>query len=220
MRTRLQAEATATGQGIALQRMLVEKMPEIIGAAASQLANANVTVLNGADGMGQLLAGLAGQASQLMKLVQNGVNLNGQSALPGGDAVADAKPERHAGLSINPGAGRVAASSMIRRRLPGGGDHSSRGEAGDGQELSEPNWLRPSPRLRLVRRGQLVVATLPVPRRRGRGRGRRQRRGGGHRGGDRRSGASPVSSTSSSAAEFGPGATPSGTTICWYGGGS
>jgi uncharacterized membrane protein YqiK len=72
-RTRLQAEATATGQGIALQRMLVEKMPEIIAAAASELANANVTVLNGADGMGQLLAGLAGQATQLMKLVQNGV---------------------------------------------------------------------------------------------------------------------------------------------------
>jgi uncharacterized membrane protein YqiK len=88
-RTRLQAEATATGQGIALQRMLVEKMPEIIGAAASELANANVTVLNGADGMGQLLAGLAGQATQLLKLVQNGVNLNGQVALPGGDSTAD-----------------------------------------------------------------------------------------------------------------------------------
>ncbi len=72
-RTRIQAEATATGQGIALQRMLVEKMPEIISAAASQLANANVTVLNGADGMGQLLAGLAGQAGQLMRVVQDGM---------------------------------------------------------------------------------------------------------------------------------------------------
>ena len=54
--------------------MLVEKMPEIIAAAAGQLANANVTVLNGADGMGQLLAGLAGQAGQLMRMVQNSVN--------------------------------------------------------------------------------------------------------------------------------------------------
>ena len=74
MRTKVEAEATATGQGIALQRMLVEKMPEIIGAAASQLANANVTVLNGADGMGQLIAGLASQATQLMRAVQQGVN--------------------------------------------------------------------------------------------------------------------------------------------------
>lgn len=79
-RTRLQAEATATGQGIALQRMLVEKMPEIIAAAAAQLANANVTVLNGADGMGQLIAGLAGQAGQLMKMVQDGLD---GSAAPG-----------------------------------------------------------------------------------------------------------------------------------------
>jgi uncharacterized membrane protein YqiK len=81
-RTKMQAEATATGQGIALQRMLVEKMPEIIGAAASQLANANVTVLNGADGMGQLIAGLAGQAGQLMKLVQEGLNGTVSSQLP------------------------------------------------------------------------------------------------------------------------------------------
>jgi flotillin len=91
-RTRIQAEATATGQGIALQRMLVEKMPEIIGAAASQLANANVTVLNGADGMGDLLAGFATQASQLMRIVQDGLGpALGQIAAPGaarGDGAA------------------------------------------------------------------------------------------------------------------------------------
>ena len=72
-RTRLQAEATATEQGLALQRMLVERMPDIIAAAASQLANANVTVLNGADGLGQMApprdqpgrrSGDVGQASQ------------------------------------------------------------------------------------------------------------------------------------------------------------
>ncbi len=74
-RTRMEAEATATGQGIALQRMLVERMPEIMAAAAAQLANANVTILNGADGMGQLIAGLAGQAGQLMRLVQDGMAL-------------------------------------------------------------------------------------------------------------------------------------------------
>lgn len=74
-RIRIQAEATATEQGIALQRMLVEKMPEIIAAAASQLANANVTVLNGADGMGQLVAGLAGQAGQLLRVVQDGLGM-------------------------------------------------------------------------------------------------------------------------------------------------
>ena len=79
-RTRMQAEATASSQGIALQRMMVEKMPDIISAAASQLANANVTVLNGADGLGQMIAGLAGQAGQLLRMVQQGMGpptLNG-----------------------------------------------------------------------------------------------------------------------------------------------
>jgi uncharacterized membrane protein YqiK len=89
-RTRVQADATASSQGIALQRILVEKMPEIIAAAASQLANANVTVLNGADGMGQLIAGLAGQAGQLMKMVQEG--LNGPGTGGGPMAVAAAAP--------------------------------------------------------------------------------------------------------------------------------
>ena len=94
LRTKVQAQATSTSQGIALQRMLVEKMPEIIGAAASQLANANVTVLNGADGMGQLIAGLAGQASQLMKVVQEGLNGSGSvSASAGSLQPAPTPPE-------------------------------------------------------------------------------------------------------------------------------
>lgn len=86
-RIRLQANATATGQGIALQRMLVEKMPEIIGAAASELGNANVTVLNGADGMGELLAGLAGQAGQLLRVVQANIDKSGSTDTTGPDAL-------------------------------------------------------------------------------------------------------------------------------------
>jgi flotillin len=96
-RTRIQAEATSTGQGIALQRMLVERMPDIISAAASQLANANVTVLNGADGMGQLLAGFASQAGQLMRIVQDGLGpALGEIAAPAVEVAQDgnANPEQ------------------------------------------------------------------------------------------------------------------------------
>ena len=56
---RLQAEATATSGGVVLERMLVENMPEILAAAAGELRQANVTVLNGAEGLGELVAGLA-----------------------------------------------------------------------------------------------------------------------------------------------------------------
>jgi flotillin len=91
-RTRMEAEATATGQGIALQRMLVERMPDIISAAASQLANANVTVLNGADGMGQMIAGLAGQAGQLMRLVQDGLSNGSVSEVGSGKPAGRSEP--------------------------------------------------------------------------------------------------------------------------------
>ncbi|HET6963769.1 MAG TPA: SPFH domain-containing protein [Acidimicrobiales bacterium] len=121
-RTRLQAEATASAQGIALQRMLVERMPDIIAAAASQLANANVTVLNGADGLGQLVAGLAGQAGQLMRLVQDGLGVNGGGAAAG--ALGAANGSAGAGGSGGGGGGGGAGGA--------GGSGGSAGAAGSG----------------------------------------------------------------------------------------
>jgi uncharacterized membrane protein YqiK len=70
--TRLQAEATASSGGVVLERMLVEKMPEILAAAAGELRQANVTVLNGSAGLGELVAGLAAQATSILDLVRNG----------------------------------------------------------------------------------------------------------------------------------------------------
>ncbi len=81
---RLQAEATATRGGVVLQRMLVEKMPEILTAAASELRQANVTVLNGSQGLGDLVAGLAAQASAILDAVRNTTG----PKQPGPEAVA------------------------------------------------------------------------------------------------------------------------------------
>ncbi|MGH9060296.1 MAG: SPFH domain-containing protein, partial [Acidimicrobiales bacterium] len=68
--TRVLAAATASSDGIALQRMLVERMPELLTAVASELRHANVTVLNGAEGMGELVAGLVSQATALLSTVR------------------------------------------------------------------------------------------------------------------------------------------------------
>jgi uncharacterized membrane protein YqiK len=60
-RTKVQAEAAASHGRIALDRMLIDQLPVIAREAAQGLANANVNVLNGADGLGQITAGLVGQ---------------------------------------------------------------------------------------------------------------------------------------------------------------
>jgi flotillin len=69
--TRLQAEATSTQGGVVLERMLVEKMPEILAAAASELRQANVTILNGSQGLGDLVVGLAAQANSILEVVRS-----------------------------------------------------------------------------------------------------------------------------------------------------
>jgi flotillin len=85
---RLQAEATATSGGVVLERMLVENMPEILGAAAGELRQANVTVLNGAEGLGQLVAGLATQVNSILDVVRLG---NGKGGI-GTPSAQEARP--------------------------------------------------------------------------------------------------------------------------------
>jgi flotillin len=59
--TKLQAEAAASNDRVALERMIIEQQPELVSNAGSSLAKANVTVLNGSDGLSQIAAGLVSQ---------------------------------------------------------------------------------------------------------------------------------------------------------------
>jgi flotillin len=88
--TRLQAEATATSGGVVLERMLVENMPEILSAAAGELRQANVTVLNGAEGLGELVAGLASQVTSILDVVRKG---NGKMLTGSGTGAPDMLPQ-------------------------------------------------------------------------------------------------------------------------------
>src|SRR5579883_816529 len=69
-RMRIQAEAAASNDRVALDRMLIDQLPQIVKEAARGLAGANVNVLNGADGLGELAAGLVGQGLTILDSVK------------------------------------------------------------------------------------------------------------------------------------------------------
>jgi uncharacterized membrane protein YqiK len=69
-RTRILAEAAASNDRVALDRMLIDQLPQIVKEAARGLAGANVNVLNGADGLGEMAAGLVGQGLTILDAVK------------------------------------------------------------------------------------------------------------------------------------------------------
>ena len=66
------ASAAASNNRVALDRMLIEQLPEIVKSAAAGLNGANVTLLNGADGLGDIAASLVGQGSAIFEAVRKG----------------------------------------------------------------------------------------------------------------------------------------------------
>jgi len=72
-RTRIAAEAAASNDRVALDQMLINQLPQIVKEAASGLQGANVSVLNGADGLGEIAAGLVSQGLTILDSVRKGV---------------------------------------------------------------------------------------------------------------------------------------------------
>jgi uncharacterized membrane protein YqiK len=64
---RIQAEAAASHNRVALDRLLIDQLPEIVKQAAQGLAGANLTVLNGADGIGEIATGLVSQGMAIFE---------------------------------------------------------------------------------------------------------------------------------------------------------
>jgi flotillin len=72
-RTRIAAEAAASNNRVALDQLLIAQLPQIVKEAAAGLAGANVTVLNGADGLGEIAAGLVSQGLTILESVRGGI---------------------------------------------------------------------------------------------------------------------------------------------------
>ncbi|MCQ8192739.1 SPFH domain-containing protein [Streptomyces rugosispiralis] len=73
-RMKIQAEAAASHGRVALDRMLIDQLPQIVKEAASGLSGANVNVLNGADGLGEIAASLVGQGLTILDAVRRNMN--------------------------------------------------------------------------------------------------------------------------------------------------
>jgi uncharacterized membrane protein YqiK len=69
-RMRILAAAAASHDRVALDRQLIDQLPQIVKEAASGLAGANVNVLNGAEGLGELTAGLVAQGLTILDSVK------------------------------------------------------------------------------------------------------------------------------------------------------
>jgi flotillin len=84
--TKLSAEAAAAQDRIALDQAVIQQLPEMLRAAAQGLQGANVTVLDGAEGLNSVVASLAAQGMALLDSVRNGVR---PTASPDATATAD-----------------------------------------------------------------------------------------------------------------------------------
>ncbi|HZR53476.1 MAG TPA: SPFH domain-containing protein [Streptosporangiaceae bacterium] len=72
-KTKILAEAAASNNRVALDQLLINQLPQIVKEAATGLSRANVTVLNGADGLGEVAAGLVSQGLTILDAVRKGM---------------------------------------------------------------------------------------------------------------------------------------------------
>ncbi|OBB65136.1 MULTISPECIES: flotillin family protein [unclassified Mycobacterium] len=71
---KIQAEAAASHNRVALDKALIDQLPEIVEKAARGLANANVTVLNGAEGLTEVASGLVAQGRAIFEALRGTVD--------------------------------------------------------------------------------------------------------------------------------------------------
>jgi flotillin len=78
--TKLSAEAAAAQDRIALDQLIIQQLPELVRAAASGLQGANLTVLDGADGLNSAVASIAAQGISVLDALRNGLRTAGEAA--------------------------------------------------------------------------------------------------------------------------------------------
>jgi flotillin len=80
-RVKITAEAMAAGQRVTLDQQLIAQLPAIVKETAAGMAGAHVTVLNGAEGFGEIASSLVAQGMTILDTLRKGMPggaLNGQ----------------------------------------------------------------------------------------------------------------------------------------------
>jgi flotillin len=83
--TKLSADAAAAQDRIALDQQVIAQLPALLRAAAEGLQGANLTVLNGADGLTGVVSSLASQGMAVLDSIRRG--LDGQGSPNGASPV-------------------------------------------------------------------------------------------------------------------------------------
>jgi len=89
-RIRIQAEAAASHNRVALDRMLIDQLPMIVREASAGLNGANINILNGANGLGEMAASLVGQGLTIFDSIRS--NLNTSAATHDGNGSPELSP--------------------------------------------------------------------------------------------------------------------------------
>ena len=123
-RTRIAAEAAASNDRVALDQMLITQLPLIVKEAASGLSGANVNILNGADGLGEIAAGLVSQGLTILDSVRKGViqqpegdpNANGSPGPTASSPCLRPSQTQNGQARYPPGAGRPVSRIRLHDR--------------------------------------------------------------------------------------------------------
>jgi uncharacterized membrane protein YqiK len=102
-RTRMSAEAAGAEGRIALDQAIISQLPQMITAAAQGLSSANVTVLNGAEGLNGTVASLASQGLAILHAVTDSLGSGVRPA--NGSATDGEQPPRNGYGELGPGEG-------------------------------------------------------------------------------------------------------------------
>jgi hypothetical protein len=103
-RTRINAEAAASNNRVALDQLLINQLPLIVKEAAAGLAGANVTVLNGSDGLSEIAAGLVSQGMAILDSVRKGIP-NPQGTGDNGRVLGQISQESQGSAGVSGGSG-------------------------------------------------------------------------------------------------------------------